>query len=255
MEEISLLFAVEAEQYLLSGMIDDAIELCVKGIKAYPGYAAGYSILAMAYKQKGEIGKAKEAVITASVNQPFHKHIASLKNEIVEEKKSENSVVTENTLYRANNLGIIPGICFSPFSINIEHSNFELRDFITKDVPTLELPKPYRNDIKSNYGINNTKQKINENDIIVNLSKRLENAVIPLNNYASDKDITNIKSPEEPKKLIITETMAAIYIQQNLIAEAITAYRQLAENSPVKKDYYYKKIKELESKQSTAQSE
>ena len=95
MEEISLLFAVEAEQYLLAGMIEEAIELCVKGIQAYPGYAAGYSILAMAYRQKGENEKAREAVNSASENQPFQRHFTSLKVKLDEEPKPQETDFSE----------------------------------------------------------------------------------------------------------------------------------------------------------------
>ena len=48
MEDISPLFAVEAEELLEEGKLEDAIELCKKGIEAYPDYPSAYTILASA---------------------------------------------------------------------------------------------------------------------------------------------------------------------------------------------------------------
>ena len=60
MDEITPLFAIEAEQLLLSGFLEEAIALCNKGLEAFPDYPTAKVILARAYnlignKEKSEI--------------------------------------------------------------------------------------------------------------------------------------------------------------------------------------------------------
>lgn len=60
MSEISPLFAVEAEQLLFAGYIEDAVNLCEAGLKEYPNYPTAYSILSRALMQSGNSEKAKQ---------------------------------------------------------------------------------------------------------------------------------------------------------------------------------------------------
>lgn len=48
-QEITLLFAVEAEQLMLSGDVEQAIELLQKGMEKFPDYSAARAILEKAY--------------------------------------------------------------------------------------------------------------------------------------------------------------------------------------------------------------
>lgn len=66
MEEISVFFAVDAEQYLISGFPQEAIDLCQRGLEAYPDYSAAYTVLARAYKALGEDDKAAEILDSAA---------------------------------------------------------------------------------------------------------------------------------------------------------------------------------------------
>jgi tetratricopeptide (TPR) repeat protein len=58
MADISPLFAVEAEQLLMAGQIEEAIELCRKGLEDYPDYPAALSVLSRAYITSGNAGEA-----------------------------------------------------------------------------------------------------------------------------------------------------------------------------------------------------
>ena len=163
---------------------------------------------------------------------------------------------SDNIDLRAKQLELIPGLYANPFMINAEHSGIDRSDFITKHVPLPELPHRYHPSIKTNSVNNFVKGNFNDKDIIINLSKRLEGATIPMTGTISANSSENDNNAvEKPKKLLVTETMATIYEQQNHIAEALKAYKQLAEQSPKKKDYYDSKIIELEQKLTTAQSE
>lgn len=60
MDEITPLFAIEAEQLILSGFLEEAIALCNKGLEVFPDYPTAKVILARAYnlignKEKSEI--------------------------------------------------------------------------------------------------------------------------------------------------------------------------------------------------------
>jgi len=75
MDDISYLFAVEAEQFLMAGMAEEAIQLCNRGLEVFPGYAAAVSVLAQAHKALGQkdiaiqiIDEAKENIPATSVN-------------------------------------------------------------------------------------------------------------------------------------------------------------------------------------------
>ena len=55
----TLLFARLADVYIREGRIDEAIEICLKGIQANPSYVTGNFILGKAYLAKGEYSKAE----------------------------------------------------------------------------------------------------------------------------------------------------------------------------------------------------
>jgi hypothetical protein len=82
MEEISILFAIDAEHLLLNGLIEDAIELCRQGIKSYPDYASAYSILVRAYEEKGDLRNAIETINKAIIKFPNNKHFYSIKKNL-----------------------------------------------------------------------------------------------------------------------------------------------------------------------------
>jgi len=57
----TLLFARLADLYLTEGRIDEAIDLCLKGVEHHPSYVTGHFILGKAYMAKGDHEKAEEA--------------------------------------------------------------------------------------------------------------------------------------------------------------------------------------------------
>ncbi len=84
MPDISPLFAVEAEKLLSEGKTDDAIELCEKGILVYPKYPVALSILAKAYRIKGEIDTANEKLAAVEQFRPNYKAIETTKIQIAQ---------------------------------------------------------------------------------------------------------------------------------------------------------------------------
>ena len=93
--DITPLFAVDAEELLDQGLIDDAIELCKLGLEAYPGYPAGEAVLARCYKLSGDSDKANEILDNAMIKNPFNRALETLKKYDIEIPKKEIKVVEE----------------------------------------------------------------------------------------------------------------------------------------------------------------
>lgn len=77
--DITPLFAVDAEELLDLGKVQEAIDLCLKGLEVYPGYPAGEAVLAKCYKFSGDTEKANEILEEAIANNPFNKALHTLK--------------------------------------------------------------------------------------------------------------------------------------------------------------------------------
>ena len=56
----SRVFASLAELYRKQGMLDEAISLCLKGLKAHPAYVSGRVVLGRAYFDKGLVREAAQ---------------------------------------------------------------------------------------------------------------------------------------------------------------------------------------------------
>jgi len=62
MDDLSPLFALEAEQLMLDGKTDEAIWLCNAGLQEYPDYPAAYAVLAQAYIELEDIDTAEDSI-------------------------------------------------------------------------------------------------------------------------------------------------------------------------------------------------
>jgi tetratricopeptide (TPR) repeat protein len=82
------------------------------------------------------------------------------------------------------------------------------------------------------------------------LAEKISNAKITV--VQEDKNF-NKNSPDESSfagesSLIVSETLAKIYLAQGEIQEAISIYEKLKKKEPAKKDYFSQRIDELKSK-------
>ena len=75
----SPLFAVEAQELLDQGKVQEAIDLCNEGLKVFPNYQAAVGILAQAYKQIGDDEKANQTLNDAIEKFPTSKSLGNLK--------------------------------------------------------------------------------------------------------------------------------------------------------------------------------
>ncbi|HYF02397.1 MAG TPA: tetratricopeptide repeat protein [Patescibacteria group bacterium] len=94
-QNITRLFAVEAEKLLAAGQADEAVQLCEMGLVQYPDYPTAYGILARAYKTLGDADIAVEAIERGLERFPLNKFLLRLKREIY---KVPATVPQENRL-------------------------------------------------------------------------------------------------------------------------------------------------------------
>lgn len=84
-------------------------------------------------------------------------------------------------------------------------------------------------------------------DNLDELAKKISQAKIPLSGEESKSQEYELKDSSD-NSLIISETLARIYITQGEIDEAVSVYEKLKKKNPEKADYYSKRISELKEK-------
>ena len=82
MDELSILFAVNAEEMLNNGDISSAVDLCQQGIVKFPDYPLGYYILAKSYLGLFDYSNAKSIADQALSKFPANKLIKNLFDEV-----------------------------------------------------------------------------------------------------------------------------------------------------------------------------
>lgn len=219
MDEISVLFALEAEELINENKLDEAVKLCEAGLKIYPDYASAVAILAHAYLLRGDSEKA-ENIIEKYSDKIIHTNIPRIKTN--KQKETEQSVGTDSfrdIIYDLQNASEIS-----------MHSFFVLSDKFS-DEP--------------NYAINT--------DTAPKLMTDFYN--YPANPKTISKYKYNLKKTitlepdeyyqiEDISGLPITEIFADILIKQGNYGKAIQILNRLLLNEPQKAEYYEAKIEE-----------
>lgn len=83
-EPSSLLFVQLAEEYRKIGRLDDAISVCLEGIRYHPNYWSAYVLLAKCYFEKQEFDKAREYLEEALTGLPDNIQAISLMADVYE---------------------------------------------------------------------------------------------------------------------------------------------------------------------------
>ncbi|MBX3043833.1 MAG: tetratricopeptide repeat protein [Candidatus Kapabacteria bacterium] len=126
MSDISLMFAVEAEQLLLADLPEDAIELCNKGLEIYPGYAAALSVLAKAHKALGEKNIALQ-IIDDSQYQILAPSYEIIHKSVEEDAKLEDVFIEDN--FTSNSEFVNPAVILNSDVADIQ------KDYVLSDSP------------------------------------------------------------------------------------------------------------------------
>ena len=142
MNDISPMFAVEADKLLLSGFPDEAAELCLIGLEAFPDYPTAYTVLAKAYHLTGNENKCAELITAALEKFPTSKTVQRVRhdflnsNNIFEQPTSE----TETTVTEEEDIDLDDMFDFSVSET--EFIEFELDPEIEKEAETAVEKQP-----------------------------------------------------------------------------------------------------------------
>ncbi len=91
MSEISPLFVLDAEEMIKNHKYSEAIELCLKGLDAYPDYAMGYKLLIRAYSENDEFDKALDYTHQAQKSFPGDTFFKKIEQNINIKLQSDSS--------------------------------------------------------------------------------------------------------------------------------------------------------------------
>lgn len=184
---------------------DKAIEILDEGLKNYPEYPVAYFLLGRAYTIKGLYSQALKYVKRAS--------------ELIHSSKTYDYYLRE-----------IEAIKKQRSFFKISRWEDDLKEEPLPDSSIKEIEET----LKSMPPITESIKKLNEELIEAKetIQKAKESADVSAKNF-----------PEN--NLIVSETLAKIYINQGEYQEAIAVYEKLMNKNPDKKDYYEIKIEEI----------
>lgn len=206
----SPLFARLAGIEIEKNNLDTAINILTEGIKNYPEFSVAYFLLGKAYTLKGDYSQALSFIKKGSELIHSPKSFEYYFNEIDSTKKQRS---------------------FFNISRWVEYANDNLT--------------------------NNTNSASSKNVSVIadeSIEETLTKLTIEIegaNQSISDARIKILesKSKEElNKNLIVSETLAKIYANQNEIQAAISVYKKLIKRNPERESYFNSKIEELKAK-------
>jgi tetratricopeptide (TPR) repeat protein len=216
-EKVSLIYEYDKKSPLFVRMahieleknnIERAVDILNNGLKIYPYFPSAHLLLGKAFTQLGSYGHAIRSFKAGSELIKSKKTFDYYFNEI-ESRKKERSYfeVTRRTSFLA------PGLDY---------------DELEQSEPEAPAPPPQQQ------GIDDRLEQIAE-DI-----KKVK--IIPSSHSKDEiKDFEEI----DHRSLIISETLAKIYLTQGEFKEAIETYKRLIKKTPEKEEYYLSKIEEI----------
>jgi len=285
MNDISPMFAVEADKLLLSGFPDEAAELCLIGLEAFPDYPTAYTVLAKAYHLTGNENKCAEIIAEAQNKFPSSKTVQRVSIDFLNSTNIFNDPTSE---INSDEDDIDLDDMFD-FSVSeTEFIEFELDPEVEKEAETAVEKQPKKT-IRDLFSLNSNSSVSEDSPEPVSEKKDYStktpefpsfqdyagglftdnesekkdepklfdysdlNLSDDLNILARKLDSANIPDQteeeeldsDEPAATMLNDTIVGIYEQQGLFEEAIEAYKTLSEKSPEKADFYADKIKVL----------
>jgi len=207
----SPVFARIANWELENNNFETAIEILEEGLRENPEFPTPYFILGKAYSKMDEFSKALKCYKKGS--------------ELIHSKETYQFYLRE--------LESLKGLKASP-------------EYRTMRIPEEREEKKFKEEKSSTL-----------EDNLDELAEKISQAKIPVIQPALSTDreeksssqyIPNESALSEESSMIVSETLAKIYLAQGEIQEAITVYEKLEKKEPARKDYFSQKISELKSK-------
>jgi tetratricopeptide (TPR) repeat protein len=205
----SPLFARLAGIEIEKNNLDNAVNILSEGLKIYPEFSLAYFLLGKVQTLKGNYSQALSYIKKGS--------------ELIHSPKSFEFYLNEiDTLKKQRSF----------FNIS------RWAEFANETISSKEKSTSSKNiDEKSGGTIEETLTK---------LTKEIEGATESIREAKSKIEESRYKK-DLNKDLIISETLANIYANQNELQEAISVYKKLLKKNPEKENYFNSKIEELKS--------
>jgi len=214
----SPLFVKMANSQIEENNVDEAVEILRTGLKTYPEHPVAHLLLGKAFAMMGNYGKALEYFKMGS--------------DIIQSDETYNYYVSElekikkqRSLFEASK-----GNSFLNSSKNLQKA---------PNVPELFYTK---SEIKA------------EKELAVSIDERLSQLAEQISKVklsastGSTTTHTDFKDILSQDSMIVSETLAKIYVAQNEYDEAIKVYEKLIKKEPSRYKNYTEKIKEIRSR-------
>jgi tetratricopeptide (TPR) repeat protein len=214
----SPLFVKMANSQIEENNIDEAVEILRAGLKTYPEHPVAYLLLGKAFALMGNYGEALQLFKKGS--------------DIIQSDDTYDFYLKELESIKKQR---------SLFETSSRSSFFNQSKSVNRPESETDLFKP-KDDVKS---VKELTTSIDER--LSQLAKEISKAKLSttLNGTAVNTNFTNILSKDN---LIVSETLAKIYVAQNEYDEAIKVYEKLIKKEPERYEHYTGKIKEIRSK-------
>lgn len=214
----SPLFVKIANSQIEENNIDEAVEILRKGLKTYPEHPVAYLLLGKAFALMGNYSKSLEHC----------------------KKGSDIIQSTETYNYYHNELEAIKKQR-SLFETSKRNSFFNSSGRLNKSRNEADLFKSE----KETKSVKELTSSIDER--LAQLAKEISKAKLSTKSSGAtlNTDFANILSKDN---MIVSETLAKIYVAQNEYDEAIKVYEKLIKKNPERYEHYTGKIKEIRSK-------
>ena len=209
----SPLFVKVANTEIENNNIDSAIGILNEGIKTYPRYATAFFLLGRAYILAGNYSSALKQI-----------------------KKGSDLICSKKTY---------------DFYFNELENNKKQRSVFQSSSRNIFLPEQGKLDERKEVENSGSKNGFDENgnqsvdDRLDQIAKDISNAKIP--EAAGTAELQDNLLPGSTGSMIVSETLARIYIAQGELKEAIEVYRKLIKKDSSKEKYYLGKINELKT--------
>ncbi len=216
-DKSSPLFVRQANTEIDNNNVEHAIEILNDGLKLYPDYPTAFILFSKALSMIGEYGKALQQVKTAS--------------DLLHSRRTYDHYLREieNTKKRSSLFTSSRGSAFIP----------EFKKFEKKSQNDL-----FAEEVESSFDGKSEQTNIDER--LGELANEISSARI---SESATEDVYDEPQKEDmPGNSIISETLAKIYAAQGEYKEAIRVYEKLTIKTPLKKEEYLQKIKELNSR-------
>jgi len=201
--------------------IDEAVEILRAGLKTYPEYPVAHLLLGKAFALRGNYGRALEYFRKGS--------------DIIQSEETFNFYVNEIEKMKTQR---------SLFEASRGNSFFNSSNKITKpaNIPDLFIAKSETKEEKE--------LTVSIDDRLAQLADQISKVKLSASTGNSNT-VSGFKDILFQDNMIVSETLAKIYVAQNEYDEAIKVYEKLIKKEPARYEHYKEKIKEIRSRLSS----